>query len=252
MFTSCLCSRRFLHGNLFAINSCFKYWCFKEDSAMTSIINKLLGKEQENNSRYPEDVIVRSVAIDGSPIWDFKRDKPDNNAVESSADHCNATTHSEKVNSTVSEKPTRKCTDCKKPSQLKCLHCSNSICLVCAQKHVALSDGQIDAAQNMLNEKMSIIHRLAAAAKQRVNADCDQIALQIDIEREQAFAQIDQIAEEKRKEIRNRSARLAELSSDEISSYVQSITSKMNYINDTDYQLLHIESTPPKIQVKKN
>jgi hypothetical protein len=121
----------------------------------------------------------------------------------------------------------------------------------CAQKHVALATQQIDAAQYVLNDKMSIIDRLSAAAKERVNADRNKIIKQADTERDQAFVQIDQIAEQQKKQIRDKSAQLSELPLDEIPSFIQLMTSEMEYINEAKDQLFPIDITLPKIQVQQ-
>ncbi len=134
---------------------------------------------------------------------------------------------------------------------MQCLHCSKHVCMECAQKHVALATEQIEIAQHVLNDKMSIIDRLSAAAKERVNADRNKIIKQADIERDQAFAQIDQLAAEQKNQIRNKSTHLSELSLDEIPSFIQHMTSEMDHINEANNHLFRVNTVLPKIQVRQ-
>ncbi len=151
----------------------------------------------------------------------------------------------------TSQKSVRRCSDCKKPPHMQCLHCSKYVCMECGQKHVALANEQVEVAQHVLNDKMSIIDRLSAAAKERVNADRNRLMKQVDTEREQAFVQIDQIAELQKKQIRDKHAQLSELPLDEIPSFIQHMTNEMEYVNETNNQLFSINSTLPKIQVQQ-
>jgi hypothetical protein len=134
---------------------------------------------------------------------------------------------------------------------MQCLHCSKYVCMDCAQKHVALAAEQVDVAQHVFNDKMSIIDHLSAAAKKRVDADRNKIIEQADTERDQAYAQIDRFAEQQKKQIRDKSTQLSELSLDEIPSFIQCMTSEMEYLNEANNKLFHINSTWPKIQVQQ-
>ncbi len=134
---------------------------------------------------------------------------------------------------------------------MQCLHCSKNVCMECAQKHVGLANEQIDVAQHVLNDKISVIDRLSAAAKEQVNADRNKIIKQADIERDQAFVQIDQIAKQQKKHIRDKNAQLSELPLDEITSFVQRMTDEMEYINEANKELFLIRSSLPKIQVQQ-
>ncbi len=120
----------------------------------------------------------------------------------------------------------------------------------CAQKHVALAAEQVDVAQHTLDDKISILDRLSAAAKERVTAEHDKIIQQADTERDQAFVQIDQLLEQQKKQIQDKSTQLNQLSFDKISSYVQCMTSEMEEINEDNDQLFCVTCTPPKIQVQ--
>lgn len=134
---------------------------------------------------------------------------------------------------------------------MQCLHCSKQVCMDCAQKHVNLATEQIDVAQHVLNDKISIIDRLSAAAKERVNADRDRIVKQADIQKMQAFTQIDQIAEQQKKNIRDKHAQLSELPLDEISPFIEHMTTEMEYLHENSNQLFPINTVMPKIQVQE-
>jgi hypothetical protein len=110
----------------------------------------------------------------------------------------------------------------------------------------------VEVAQNMLNDKMGIIDRLSATAKERVNTDRDRIIKTADTERDQAFAKIDQIAEQRKKQIRDKHIELNDLSLDEIPSFIQHMTDQMEYVKETNNQLFLITSTMPKIQVQQS
>jgi hypothetical protein len=142
------------------------------------------------------------------------------------------------------------CVDCKKMPHMQCLHCSEQVCLDCAKEHVALATKQVDIAQQALDDKMSILDRLAAGAKERVNVECDKIKQGVDIERDQAFVQIDQLLEQQKKQIQDKSNELSQLSLDKISSYIERMTSEMEILNEDNDQLFCVTCTPPKIQIQ--
>ncbi|CAF4772272.1 unnamed protein product [Rotaria sp. Silwood2] len=134
---------------------------------------------------------------------------------------------------------------------MQCLHCSKHVCIDCAQKHVALVTQQIDIAQHVLNDKISIIDRLSASAKELVNTERTRIIKPTDTQRHQAFGQIDQIAAQQKEQIRNKGVPLNELPLDEIPSYIQRMTKEMEYLNETNNKLFRIDTTLPKIQVQQ-
>ena len=134
---------------------------------------------------------------------------------------------------------------------MQCLHCSKHVCMDCAQKHVALATEQIDVAQHALNDKISIVDRLSAVAKERVNADRDRIVKQADIEREQAFARIDHISQQQKKHIRNKHTQLSELPLDEINPFIERMTTELKYLHENNSELFPVNSVMPKIQVQE-
>ncbi len=133
---------------------------------------------------------------------------------------------------------------------MQCLHCSKQICMDCAPKHVALATEQVNVAQHALNDKMSILDRLSTAAKERVNAEHDRIIQQAGTERDQALVQIDQLLEQQKKQIQDKSTELSQLSLNKISSYIQRMTSEMEGLNENNDQLFCVTGTSPKIQVQ--
>jgi hypothetical protein len=120
----------------------------------------------------------------------------------------------------------------------------------CAQKHVALANQQVDAAQHVFNDKIGILDRLSAAAKACIKAEHNKIIKQADTERDQAFAQIDQFLEQQKKQIRDKNTRLSQLPLDEIPSHIQRVTREMEYINEENKQLFSVTCTSPRIQVQ--
>jgi hypothetical protein len=133
---------------------------------------------------------------------------------------------------------------------MQCLHCSKEVCLICAQKHVNLVTEQVDNAQKTINDKISILERLAAAAKERVNEEREKIIQQADIQRDEGFAQIDQLLEQQKKHLQDKSNQLNQLSLDKISLSIQRVTNEIEDINEDNDQLFYVTLIPPKIQIQ--
>jgi hypothetical protein len=133
---------------------------------------------------------------------------------------------------------------------MQCLHCSKEVCLICAEKHVILVTEQIDDAKKTINDKISLLEPLAAAAKERFNAEREKIIQQADIQRDEGFLQIDQLLEQQKKHLQDKSSQLSQLSLDRISLSIQRITNEIEHLNEDNDQLFHITCTPPKIQIQ--
>jgi hypothetical protein len=133
---------------------------------------------------------------------------------------------------------------------MQCLHCSKHVCIECAPKHIALATEQISAAQDILNDKITILDQLSNAAKERVNAERDKIIQQVDTERDQACVQIDELHEQQKKQIQDKSTQLNQLPLDKISSYIQRMTNEMEDLTECNDQLFCVTCTSPKIQVQ--
>lgn len=134
---------------------------------------------------------------------------------------------------------------------MQCLHCSNLVCMDCAQKHVDLANQTLMEVQHVLNDKINVIDRLAVAAKERVNADRNKIVELADVERDRALIQIDQLAEQQKTQIRDKCAELHETSLDQIPSVSQSTINAMKHLDESNAQLFQITSTWPKIVVQQ-
>jgi len=106
--------------------------------------------------------------------------------------------------------------------------------LNCAQKHVALATGQVNSAQHLLDDKMSKLGRLSTAVKERVDVEYKRILKQAEAEQNQAFAHIDQMIEQLKKQICDKSTQLKQLPLNEISVFVQGMTSN---IYSSEYNL---------------
>ena len=119
----------------------------------------------------------------------------------------------------------------------------------CAQRHVDLATEQVDVAQHLLNEKMSILDRLSAAAKERVNVERNRILQQTDTERAKALERIDQLVEQHTKQIKVKNSKLGQLPLDAIPAYIQDMTDELEYINESNNQLLQVVSAMPTINV---
>jgi hypothetical protein len=115
--------------------------------------------------------------------------------------------------------------------------------LNCAQKHVALATGQVNSAQHLLDDKMSTLGRLSIAVKERVDVEYKRILKQAEAERNQAFAHIDQMIEQLKKPICDKSTRLKQLPLNEISAFAQGMASKMKYIHEDKSHLFGVSTT---------
>jgi septation ring formation regulator EzrA len=122
--------------------------------------------------------------------------------------------------------------------------------LICAQKHVTLVTEQIDDAQKTINDKINILEQLAATAKERVNAEREKIIQQADIQRDEGFLQIDQLLEQQKKHLQDKSSQLSQLSLDKVSLSIQRITNEIENLNEDNDQLFDVQCIPPKIQIQ--
>ncbi|CAF3828360.1 unnamed protein product, partial [Rotaria sp. Silwood1] len=90
--------------------------------------------------------------------------------------------------------PNSNCAECKKkPQQVQCLHCSQHVCLECAQKHVNLVAEESDGAVHLLNEKLDVLDRIANNTRQKIAAERDKIVQAADAERDRAFTLLAQM-----------------------------------------------------------
>ncbi len=95
--------------------------------------------------------------------------------------------------------PNRNCNECKKkPPQVQCLHCSQNVCLECAQKHVNLVAQESDGAMQLVNEKLDVLDRIAANTRQKIMAERDKIVQKVDAERDRSFTLLAQMIDEEK------------------------------------------------------
>lgn len=121
----------------------------------------------------------------------------------------------------------------------------------CAHKHVIQATEEIDAAEKILRNKLTILDRLAAVAKERVNVERDKIIEQADTERDQALIQIDELHEQLKRQIQDKNTRLHQLPLDRVSSFITSMTHETEELNENNEQLFYVICTPSKIQVQQ-
>ncbi|CAM4803442.1 unnamed protein product [Rotaria magnacalcarata] len=146
----------------------------------------------------------------------------------------------------------RNCSDCKKkPPQVQCLHCSQHVCLECAQKHVNLVAGDTEGAIHLLNEKIDVLDRIAANTRQNIVTARDNIVKKADAERDQAFALLTQMIEQEKQQLRNKNKQLNELPLNEIAMFIRRLPSDLQYLNEKDNSLFNIITTEPRIQLQR-
>ncbi|CAF3090262.1 unnamed protein product [Rotaria socialis] len=146
----------------------------------------------------------------------------------------------------------RNCSDCKKkPPQVQCLHCSQHVCLECAQKHVNLVAGDTEGAIHLLNEKIDVLDRIAANTRQNIVTTRDKIVKKADAERDQAFALLAQMIEQEKQQLRNKNKQLNELPLNEIPMFIRRLPSELQYLNEKDNSLFNIITTEPRIQLQR-
>ena len=144
----------------------------------------------------------------------------------------------------------RTCADCKKSPQVQCLHCSKQVCISCAQKHIDLASEQVNVAQHLLNEKISILDRLSATAKELVDMERNKIIKQADVQRARALDSIDQLVEHHKERIKSKNSKLNQLPLDAIPTYIQDMADEFQYINEGNTQWLRVITEPPTIHVE--
>ncbi|UJR19959.1 hypothetical protein I4U23_023091 [Adineta vaga] len=130
---------------------------------------------------------------------------------------------------------------------MQCLHCSKQVCIDCAQKHVELSNQQIEAAKQVLANKINVLDRLVVAAKERVKIEREKIIQQADTERDRAFIQIDELYEQQKKQLQDKSTEMHQLGLDKISSYIQRMTNEIEDLNEDNQQLFCVIGTPVEL-----
>lgn len=147
----------------------------------------------------------------------------------------------------------RNCTECKKkPPQVQCLHCSEQVCLECAQKHVNLVGEESDAVTHLLNEKLDVLDRIAVNTRQKISAEHNKIVERANAERDQSFVLLAQMIEEEKQQLWNKNTQLNELPLNEIPTFIQRLKSDLRYLTDKNNRLFNVSNTAPKIVLQRH
>jgi hypothetical protein len=144
----------------------------------------------------------------------------------------------------------RQCVDCKKAPQMQCLHCSKYVCMECAQKHVARANEQANVVLDILNNKLNILDRLSAEAKERVTTERNRIIHRAETEQKQASTQIDKLLEQYKTQVREKNTQLSQQSLDKIPTFIEQMTRDLDYILETNQQLFSPVTIMSKIHVQ--
>jgi hypothetical protein len=146
----------------------------------------------------------------------------------------------------------RSCTECeKKPPQVQCLHCSQHVCMECAQKHINLVAQESDGAVHLLNEKLDALDRIATTTRQKISAERDKIVQKADAERDRSFTLLAQMVEEEKQQLRNKNKQLNELPLNEIQIFIRKLKSDVQYLTENNDKLFNINSTAPQIILRR-
>jgi hypothetical protein len=135
--------------------------------------------------------------------------------------------------------------------QVQCLHCSEHVCLECAQKHVNLVAQESDGAMHLLNEKLDVLDRIATNTRQKIVAERDKIVKQADVERDRSFALLAQMIEEEKQQIRNKNKELNELPLNEIPIFIQQLKSDVQHLIDKNDSFFVVNSSAPQITLNR-
>ncbi len=135
--------------------------------------------------------------------------------------------------------------------QVQCLHCSEHVCLECAQKHVNLVAQESDGAVHLLNEKLDVLDRIAVNTRQKIVAERDKIVKQADVERDRSFALLAQMIEEEKQQIRNKNKELNELPLNEIPIFIQQLKSDVQHLIDKNDSFFVVNSSVPQITLSR-
>jgi hypothetical protein len=120
----------------------------------------------------------------------------------------------------------------------------------CAKQHVILANDQMYNIQKVLDDKIIILDRLSTIVKERINAEYDRILTQANTDRDQAYAQINQLIEEYKQQIRENNSELNQLPVNEASAFARRMNSEFECINEDNNQIFCVATTLPKIQVQ--
>ncbi|CAF1083730.1 unnamed protein product [Adineta ricciae] len=146
----------------------------------------------------------------------------------------------------------RNCAECKKkPPQVQCLHCSQFVCLECAQKHVNLVALESEDAMHFLNEKLDILDQIAAIARQKIVQERDMIVRYADEERDRSFMQLARMIDVEKQKVRYKSQELNGLPLNAIPAYIRELKAELQYLTIENNDLINVSSTAPRILLQQ-
>ncbi|CAF1296406.1 unnamed protein product [Didymodactylos carnosus] len=144
----------------------------------------------------------------------------------------------------------RTCTDCKRAPQMQCLHCSNYVCMDCAQKHVASVNNQINVAQHLFNTKIHLLDQLRENSKKGLDKEYEKMIKQLITERDRCEREIDHLIETEKQQIAQNSKTLLDIPLNEVPAYIDQLSTKLSKLNEkTDF--VKIASVPGQLQIRK-
>ncbi len=135
--------------------------------------------------------------------------------------------------------------------QVQCLHCSEHVCLECAQQHINLAAQESDGAMQLLNEKLDVLDRIAINTRQKIVAERDKIVQQADAERDRSFTLLAQMIEEEKQQIRNKNKELIELPLNEVPIFIRQLKSDVQHLIDKNDSFFVVNSSVPQITLRR-
>ena len=146
----------------------------------------------------------------------------------------------------------RTCAVCKKnPIQVQCLHCSQSVCLICAGQHVNLVAQETDSVGYFLNEKLNALNCIAAHTKQRIIIEHDKIVQQAEVERDRAVALLTQMIDDEKEKLHNKNKELKTLPWNEIPGFTHQLQSELEYLTDENENFFEVKSSISHITLQR-
>ena len=146
----------------------------------------------------------------------------------------------------------RGCTECKKkPPQVQCLHCSQYVCLECAQKHANSVAAESEDAVHLLNEKIDVLDRISTITRQKIAAERDKILRKADAERDRSFTLLAEMIEQEKQQLRNKNEQLKKLPLNEVPTFIRNLKSDLQYLTDKNDTLFNVNSKGPQITLQR-
>ena len=138
---------------------------------------------------------------------------------------------------------------CKRPPQVQCFHCSKPVCIECAQNHATQTQQQIDGVQDLVNQKLEVLDRIAKARQQNILAEYNKVLQQAGVARDRAITQLNQLIDQEKQEVRKMNQKFQELRPDQVPAQIQKVTTNVKHLTDNNTVLFCVSSSPPDINV---